>query len=347
MHSLMDNPFSSAGLALRRAADAERALARIAERDGPNAAPPALAYAEDEYRLQGGAVRETITKVVHAMGLAYTVAKPAPPPLPALPAATAEPVRAPANDSLLQTSEAPKAPAAPKETAGGGAAPPISALAKLAVLAKANVKLGGPSGSNEAAFHTTVHGSNPRATPPPAKAAVAGEKRSRQQRDGNDVVSDDEDDDDDFAVQLPTGATPAAPTGSSATVVAAATSTSPERQGEPNIAAEAALKHPSQMTREEYLSQFRRAPRRGEVGQSAEEIAKAQGLGYVMSGSRSIGAQMYMDRIQRQLHEREAGKLQQHFRKVEDERMDSQMISGMLKVLEDKIKGPKDPAPSN
>ncbi|KAG5493482.1 hypothetical protein JIQ42_01849 [Leishmania sp. Namibia] len=94
-----------------------------------------------------------------------------------------------------------------------------------------------------------------------------------------------------------------------------------------------AAKHPSQMTRAEFLSQFKRAPRRGEVGQTAEEIAAAEKLGYVMSGSRSVASRMYVDRIQRQLHEHEAAKLQQQFRKVEDERMDDQLVLELAQFI--------------
>ncbi|GET91795.1 hypothetical protein, conserved [Leishmania tarentolae] len=99
-----------------------------------------------------------------------------------------------------------------------------------------------------------------------------------------------------------------------------------------------AAKHPSQMTRAEFLSQFKRAPRRGEVGQTAEEIAAAEKLGYVMSGSRSVASRMYVDRIQRQLHEHEAAKLQQQFRKVEDERMDDQLVLGLAQFINSKAK---------
>lgn len=99
-----------------------------------------------------------------------------------------------------------------------------------------------------------------------------------------------------------------------------------------------AAKHPSQMTRAEFLSQFKRAPRRGEVGQTAEEIAAAEKLGYVMSGSRSVASRMYVDRIQRQLHEHEAAKLQQQFRKVEDERMDDQLVLELAQFINSKKK---------
>ncbi|EPY27463.1 hypothetical protein STCU_05738 [Strigomonas culicis] len=138
--------------------------------------------------------------------------------------------------------------------------------------------------------------------------------------------SESEDDEDDFGVILPS-TMQRAPAPSRA--AAAATSTA---------GAPLAEKHPSQMTREEFLSQFKRPPRPGEIGRSAEEIAAAESLGYVMSGSRSKAAQLYMNRIQRQLHEREASQLQQQFRKVEDEHMDEELVSGLAQLLNAKKK---------
>lgn len=97
-------------------------------------------------------------------------------------------------------------------------------------------------------------------------------------------------------------------------------------------------KHPSQMTREEFLSQFKRAPRRGEIGQSAEEIEKAEALGYVMSGSRSKASHLFINRVQRQLHERDAAKWEQQFRQVEDERMNARLIDDLTKLVKTKLK---------
>lgn len=53
-----------------------------------------------------------------------------------------------------------------------------------------------------------------------------------------------------------------------------------------------------------------------------------------MSGSRNKGADRYVDRVQRQLHEREAAKLQQQFRRIEDARMDESMISSLVHIIE-------------
>lgn len=96
-------------------------------------------------------------------------------------------------------------------------------------------------------------------------------------------------------------------------------------------------KHPSQMTREEFLSQFKRAPRRGEIGLSAEEIDHAEALGYVMSGSRSKAAHLFVNRVQRQLHERDAAKRDQQFRQVEDERNDTNLIEALSNLVKSKL----------
>eukprot|EP00796_Vickermania_ingenoplastis_P012862 gene12862-8743_t len=96
-------------------------------------------------------------------------------------------------------------------------------------------------------------------------------------------------------------------------------------------------KHPSQMTREEFLSQYKRAPRRGEIGQSAEDIQGAEALGYVMSGSRSKAAQLFVNRVQRQLHERDAAKLDQQFRQVEDQRTNELFVNGLRDLVQKKL----------
>lgn len=98
-------------------------------------------------------------------------------------------------------------------------------------------------------------------------------------------------------------------------------------------------KHPSQMSREEFLSQFKRAPRRGEIGLSAEEIGNAEALGYVMSGSRSKAAHMFVDRVQRQLHERDAANRELQFRQVEDERSNTHLIEALAKLVKSKVSG--------
>ncbi|RNF01647.1 hypothetical protein TraAM80_06880 [Trypanosoma rangeli] len=92
-------------------------------------------------------------------------------------------------------------------------------------------------------------------------------------------------------------------------------------------------KHPSQMSQEEFLRQFKRAPRRGEIGYDAESVAAAEAVGYVMSGSRNKEKQHYVDSIQRKLHEKEARKLRLQFRKVEDERSENTMIQAILAMV--------------
>ncbi|KEG15292.1 hypothetical protein DQ04_00121240 [Trypanosoma grayi] len=95
-------------------------------------------------------------------------------------------------------------------------------------------------------------------------------------------------------------------------------------------------KHPSQMSQDEFLRQFKRAPRRGEIGYDAESVAAAEAVGYVMSGSRNKEKQHYVDSIQRKLHEKEARKLRLQFRKVEDERNDNATVERLLTLLSQK-----------
>ncbi|AIO01354.1 hypothetical protein LPMP_330610 [Leishmania panamensis] len=146
---------------------------------------------------------------------------------------------------------------------------------------------------------------------------------------GHQIRNDNGDSDDEFTIQLPGHKGPRA----SADADESGGRDADAVTGVAGSADTVAAKHPSQMTRAEFLSQFKRAPRRGEVGQTAEEIAAAEKLGYVMSGSRSVASRMYVDRIQRQLHEHEAAKLQQQFRKVEDERMDDQLVLELAQLI--------------
>ncbi|KAG5494241.1 hypothetical protein GH5_02234 [Leishmania sp. Ghana 2012 LV757] len=145
----------------------------------------------------------------------------------------------------------------------------------------------------------------------------------------NPIRGDDGDGDDDFTIHFPGHTGPLA----SADIDKLDGRSPHSAAGAAGGTDAVAAKHPSQMTRAEFLSQFKRAPRRGEVGQTAEEIAAAEKLGYVMSGSRSVASRMYVDRIQRQLHEHEAAKLQQQFRKVEDERMDDQLVLELAQFI--------------
>lgn len=216
---------------------------------------------------------------------------------------------------------------APVAVAPRVSGPPKSALAQLVASAKAKHGVSGDDGKMPP----------PPPRPRPSDSGVTKEAGGEARRGKGTstalkegAVEKDEEDDDEFGVAL--GLVTGAPSLSDSASGAS-------RAGGPTDASNSddlAMKHPSQMTREEFLSQFKRAPRRGEIGQTAEEIAVAEQLGYVMSGSRSKASQMYVDRIQRQLHEREAAKLQKQFRKVEDERMDELMVEGMLKLVQAK-----------
>lgn len=200
------------------------------------------------------------------------------------------------------------------------AQPPKSALARLVAKAKA-------AHAQSTAGCSTIPSVRPFLSTPSAPQRMTGSTRllDKVVKTATMVKPEEGSDDDDFSVVLPHE--------QRSTSVGGSDAKAGPTGGSSEVSIEA--KHPSRMTREEFLSQFKRAPRRGEVGQTAEEIKAAENLGYVMSGSRSLGAQMYVDRIQRQLHEREAAKLQQQFRKVEDERMDLQMVAGMVEVIQE------------
>lgn len=100
------------------------------------------------------------------------------------------------------------------------------------------------------------------------------------------------------------------------------------------------MKHPSQQTKDEFMQQFKRAPRRGEIGVSAEQVAEASALGYVMSGSRNRATDKYVDRIQRQLHEKQAAQMRLDFLKESDRRTDERTTDLLLQL----VSGPPPPA---
>ncbi|KAG5495019.1 hypothetical protein JKF63_02071 [Porcisia hertigi] len=165
-----------------------------------------------------------------------------------------------------------------------------------------------------------------------ASSQVSQQQRSRGHESRGDNGHSEGEEEEDFTIQLPGRTAPR----TSADADERGSGNTDAMPGVADSADAIAAKHPSQMTRAEFLSQFKRAPRRGEVGQTAEEIAAAEKLGYVMSGSRSVASRMYVDRIQRQLHEHEAAKLQQQFRKVEDERMDDQLVVELAQFINGK-----------
>jgi hypothetical protein len=133
----------------------------------------------------------------------------------------------------------------------------------------------------------------------------------------------DGDDDDDFGPMLPLHCMqPAAAAATGSAAPAAAAAAMPRRQI-----------HPSQMTREEFLAQQTRAPRRGESGYTPAEIEAASALGYVMSGSTNKVVQKYIDGLQKQLHERQAGKLKLEFLSERERRVDDSMVDACLSMM--------------
>lgn len=358
--SLEDNPYSMQGFWLWQARFVQQRHHRDLGRRRPRGEawqPPrneeAAAVAEQGPRNQAEAtavqhaeeVKSYISALLHATGYPYL-------PIPdperaaerledAVLADTAEREKATATSQTV----APQVDAAPLKAArieeSFTAAPPSSSPAPKSALAKlvAKAKAQHRDGAGDTPAVTVVPAPKRPPFPEdipgmrlaqgssyPASSLSAGRKKTVQFADEAERGSDEED----FSVQLPGHVAPGSSTqtgndeGSDNRALTAGATPGDEA---------AAAKHPSQMTRAEFLSQFKRAPRRGEIGQTAEDIANAEKLGYVMSGSRSVASRMYVDRIQRQLHEHEAAKLQQQFRKVEDERMDDQLVRGLASFV--------------
>jgi hypothetical protein len=269
-----------------------------------------------------------------------------PPPTPSSP-----------RDDLAEASAAAPSDTAPAKAArvekmgtatsvtASASSPPKSALAKLVAKAKAQHRDAAQDAPTVTVVPAPKHPPSLEEIPgmrlaqgssfSPSTVSALAERRKRVQFVDESADSaaggkatrgegKEESDEEEFGVQLPGHSF-------SASSSVGASVSQQESTGVAPLAANDAVaaKHPSQMTRAEFLSQFKRAPRRGEIGQTAEDIAAAEKLGYVMSGSRSVASRMYVDRIQRQLHEHEAAKLQQQFRKVEDERMDDQLVHGL------------------
>jgi hypothetical protein len=151
---------------------------------------------------------------------------------------------------------------------------------------------------------------------------------------------DDEDDDESFDVFIPDAVRSALVSTSGLH-----SSSSTNRSSEVNwlagdVASQAAStsggggKHASQLTKDEYMQQFKRAPRRGEIGVTAEQVAEATSLGYVMSGSRNRASDKYVDRIQRQLHEKQASQLRLDFLKESDRRSEAATMDFLKGLLE-------------
>lgn len=162
--------------------------------------------------------------------------------------------------------------------------------------------------------------------PPPVVPASDSSAKERR----------DEDDDESFDVHLAFSAPPPRSTSrlqdATQQALAEKWTSLPEGDSLLPLPPPEAQKHPSQMTKEEYMQQFKRAPRRGEIGISAERIVEAEALGYVMSGSRKKEATKYIDRVQKQLHEREAAKMRLQFLQEEDRRNDSEAMNEFIKL---------------
>ncbi|CCW66162.1 unnamed protein product [Phytomonas sp. Hart1] len=216
-------------------------------------------------------------------------------------------------------------------TIGGGSGPK-SALARLVAQARAKERqecdsfsVSAPSKSEKIQNKVVTFGGN---LIDPATSSISNSKMhsnsvhtgtsNKTECNLDDKFSDDED----FTIPLPPMSIPSQFTKPTDPALSA-----------PKENSKAPEKHPSQMTREEFLSQYKRAPRRGEIGQNPDQIARAKELGYVMSGSQSKASQLYVDRIQRQLHEREAARLHQQFREVEDKLMDQELIHNLLDII--------------
>ncbi|KPA76751.1 hypothetical protein ABB37_07578 [Leptomonas pyrrhocoris] len=340
----------------RRPRSEGETLHTVTETDGPRS--PAEATAEQH----AAEVRAYISALLHATGYPYPVSS-----YPATGEAeqtedVALAKTATGDESLEASAPATDAPAAPQidatplktartekaaTAAPSSASPPKSALAKLVSKAKAqhrDVAEGKPAATvvptpKNSSFPEDIpgmrlaHGSSSIAqrkrvqfVDAPHDDAASGHLPRREAEHANE-------EEEDFGVQLPSHVASSSGGAAPHEDGSGGTSTLDATPTEDAMAA----KHPSQMTRAEFLSQFKRAPRRGEIGQTAEDIAAAENLGYVMSGSRSVASRMYVDRIQRQLHEHEAAKLQQQFRKVEDERMDDQLVHGLADFIVKKV----------
>jgi len=88
------------------------------------------------------------------------------------------------------------------------------------------------------------------------------------------------------------------------------------------------------LTREEYLAQHKRVRRKGEWGQEADEVQKAEALGYVMSSSSNRNPQHRINGLQRILQEREAGRKRQEFREEEQRRRDEAVVNALLRMVQ-------------
>lgn len=89
---------------------------------------------------------------------------------------------------------------------------------------------------------------------------------------------------------------------------------------------------PSKMTKDEFMRNIKRAPRRGEIGITAEQVAEVERQGYVMSASRNRAADKHLDRIQRQLHEKQAAGKHLEFLKENDRRAKERALRDLADI---------------
>lgn len=110
-----------------------------------------------------------------------------------------------------------------------------------------------------------------------------------------------------------------------------------ETKAIPPTAELALSEHPEkehrQLTYEEYMKTQARAPRKGEIGITAEDVAKIETLGYVMSGSRNPMAQKRIEAMQREVHEKQASKMSLEFLAESDRRSDEKAIDSLFDML--------------
>lgn len=165
---------------------------------------------------------------------------------------------------------------------------------------------------------------------------VAMQTTAPQPRANSDVSHVDDEEEESFDVYIPDAVRSLSLSASMAAAAVGQSTWTTLSRSTDRSEVDAAPKHASQMTKDEYMTQFKRAPRRGEIGISAEQVAEAQALGYVMSGSRNRASDKYVDRIQRQLHEKQASQLRLNFLQESDRRAEAATMDFLKGLLEEK-----------
>lgn len=95
----------------------------------------------------------------------------------------------------------------------------------------------------------------------------------------------------------------------------------------------------------QYVQQGKRIPRRGEVGLSAEEIQKYEGLGYVMSGSRHQRMNAIRIRKENQVYSAEDKRALAMFNYEEKAKREHQVMSDLQRLIQRHIG--QDPGPTH